>query len=64
MTDTSVKKVDARFAPTGDMGQKYLASGQTVSMRLWGNEQPLKPPAHLLKFTDATNNLTNNLMDE
>jgi quercetin dioxygenase-like cupin family protein len=40
MTDTSVKKVDAQFSPIGEMGQKYLASGKTVSMRLWDNEQP------------------------
>lgn len=46
MSDTSVKKVDSRFSPTGEMGQKYLASGKTVSMRLWENEQPseAKPP--------------------
>jgi quercetin dioxygenase-like cupin family protein len=45
MTDTSVKKVDSHFSPTGEMGQKYLASGKKVSMRLWENEQPseMKP---------------------
>lgn len=40
MTDSSVKKVDAQFSPTGQMGQKYLASGKSVAMRLWENEQP------------------------
>lgn len=40
MTDTSVKKVDAQFSPTGEMGQKYLASGKSISMRLWENEPP------------------------
>ena len=35
MTDTTVKKVSAAYSPTGDMGQKYLASGKRVSMRLW-----------------------------
>ena len=35
MTDTTVKKVSAAYSPIGDMGQKYLASGKQVSMRLW-----------------------------
>lgn len=38
--DTSVKKLNSRFSPKGDMGQKYLASGIGLSMRLWENEQP------------------------
>ncbi|MBD1855462.1 MULTISPECIES: cupin domain-containing protein [Leptolyngbya] len=40
MSDTSVKKVDAQFSPSGEMGQKYLASGKSLSMRLWENEPP------------------------
>ena len=46
MADTSVKKVDSTQSPKGEMGQKYLASGKTVSMRLWEDEQPneAKPP--------------------
>jgi quercetin dioxygenase-like cupin family protein len=40
MRDTSVKKVDSSHSPKGRLGQKYLASGKTVSMRLWENEQP------------------------
>jgi quercetin dioxygenase-like cupin family protein len=40
MTDTSVTKVDSQTSPTGKMGQKYLASGTKISMRLWENEQP------------------------
>ncbi|HLP87350.1 MAG TPA: cupin domain-containing protein [Nostocaceae cyanobacterium] len=40
MTDTSVKKVDSAYSPKGQLGQKYLASGKTVSMRLWEDEQP------------------------
>jgi quercetin dioxygenase-like cupin family protein len=40
MSDTSVKKVDSAYSPKGQLGQKYLASGKTVSMRLWENEQP------------------------
>ena len=38
MKDKSVKKVNAATAPTGKMGQKYLASGVHVAMRLWENE--------------------------
>ncbi len=45
MTDTTVIKVDAAHSPKGEAGQKYLASGKTVSMRLWENEQPNEPKA-------------------
>ncbi|MBW4672044.1 MAG: cupin domain-containing protein [Cyanomargarita calcarea GSE-NOS-MK-12-04C] len=40
MPDTSVKKVDSAYSPKGQLGQKYLASGKSVSMRLWENEEP------------------------
>jgi quercetin dioxygenase-like cupin family protein len=40
MGDTSVKKVEARHSPKGEMGQKYLVSGIRVSMRLWEDEPP------------------------
>lgn len=40
MSDTSVKKVDSAHSPKGEMGQKYLASGKSISMRLWEDEQP------------------------
>ena len=40
MSDTSVQKVMSENSPTGEMGQKYLASGVSVAMRLWENEQP------------------------
>ncbi len=39
MSDTSVKKVMAETSPKGEMGQKYLASGTDVAMRLWENEE-------------------------
>lgn len=44
--DTSVKKLSSRFSPRGAMGQKYLASGIGISMRLWENEngEAAKPP--------------------
>ncbi len=38
--DTTVKKIDSRFSPVGEMGQKYLASGTSIAMRLWENGQP------------------------
>jgi quercetin dioxygenase-like cupin family protein len=40
MSDTSVKKIDSTYSPKGKEGQKYLASGKSLSMRLWENEQP------------------------
>ena len=43
MSDTSVTKVDSQFSPKGAMGEKYLASGVHIAMRLWEDEQPGKP---------------------
>lgn len=43
MGDTSVTKVTAHRAPKGRMGQKYLASGVSMSMRLWQAEPPGEP---------------------
>ena len=40
MNDTSVTKVSSEHSPEGTLGQKYLASGKTVSMRLWTDEEP------------------------
>jgi quercetin dioxygenase-like cupin family protein len=40
MSDTSVKKIDSTHSPKGQLGQKYLASGKSLSMRLWEDEQP------------------------
>jgi quercetin dioxygenase-like cupin family protein len=47
MADTTVMKVASAHSPKGDQGQKYLASGKTVSMRLWQDEPPTdaKPPS-------------------
>jgi quercetin dioxygenase-like cupin family protein len=42
MTDTTITKIDARHSPKGEMGQKYLASGVSIAMRLWDNEPPGK----------------------
>ncbi len=43
LVDTSVTKVKSSFSPHGKMGQRYLAAGIHVSMRLWENEQPGVP---------------------
>lgn len=45
-TDTTIQKISSVASPQGQLGQKYLASGKSVSMRLWENEQPgeSKPP--------------------
>ena len=43
MTDTTVTKINSHFSPKGEMGQKYLATGKTMSMRLWEDEQPAEP---------------------
>src|SRR5690348_3858393 len=43
MTDTTVVKVCSEHSPRGEMGQKYLASGKNISMRLWQEEQPDAP---------------------
>ncbi|UJR07249.1 hypothetical protein I4U23_011537 [Adineta vaga] len=39
MCDTSIIKVSSKTAPVGEMGQKYLACGKSLSMRMWDNEQ-------------------------
>ena len=36
-------KVSDEQSSQGRMGQRYLASGESVSMRLWENEQPGEP---------------------
>jgi len=38
MVDASLKKVAAHYSPKGALGQKYLASGKTLAMRLWENQ--------------------------
>ena len=44
MRDTTVQKVSSGHSPKGDMGQKYLASGVAVSMRLWQEELGASKP--------------------
>jgi len=43
MSDSTVTKVDSAHSPRGAMGQVYLASGTTTSMRMW-REQPAGDP--------------------
>jgi len=47
MIDRTVKKVSSAFSPKGQMGQKYLVSGKSLSMRLWESEPagPAKEPS-------------------
>lgn len=40
MGDTTVTKVDSSNSPHGELGQKYLASGKSLAMRLWEKEKP------------------------
>jgi quercetin dioxygenase-like cupin family protein len=40
MAETSITKVNAKSSPKGSMGQKYLAAGVSMAMRLWEDEQP------------------------
>jgi quercetin dioxygenase-like cupin family protein len=40
MGDTSVTKVDGEKSPVGRMGQRYLATGVRLSMRIWLDEEP------------------------
>ncbi len=43
MGDTTIIKVQSKHSPKGEMGQKYLALGKNISMRLWEDEQPGEP---------------------
>jgi quercetin dioxygenase-like cupin family protein len=38
--DTSVVKIDSSHSPRGPSGERYLASGTRVAMRLWDAEPP------------------------
>ena len=43
MTDATISKVDSGRGAVGEMGQIYLASGETLAMRLWQDEAPGEP---------------------
>ena len=42
MADKSITKVSSSYAPKGQAGQRYLASGVRLSMRLWEKESPVE----------------------
>lgn len=39
-TDTTVIKVDSARSPKGENGEKYLAAGKSIAMRMWEKERP------------------------
>ena len=43
MSEKNVDKVNAERSSRGQMGQRYLASGESVSMRLCDGEEPGEP---------------------
>jgi len=49
MADKSITKVSSAYAPKGPAGQRYLASGVHVSMRLWEKEDPAEDKAETVR---------------
>ena len=47
MADSKIFKLGLEAASTGPMGQKYLASGENIALRMWDEEptEATKPPA-------------------
>lgn len=41
--EKSIKKVSSAHSPRGELGQKYLADGKALSMRMWEEERPGEP---------------------
>ena len=41
--EKSIKKVSSSHSPRGELGQKYLADGKALSMRMWEEERPGEP---------------------
>lgn len=41
--DKTIKKIDSTHSPRGEMGQKYLASGKLLAMRLWDEQGTGEP---------------------
>jgi quercetin dioxygenase-like cupin family protein len=39
-TDTTVTKIDSAHSPRGPYGEKYLAAGKSMAMRMWEREKP------------------------
>lgn len=40
MADSTIIKVSSKTSPRGEMGQKHLALGKGIAMRMWENEEP------------------------
>ena len=51
--EKNVDKVGQGQAQSGGMGQRYLASGEAVSMRLWEDEQPGEPKPEAAREYEA-----------
>jgi quercetin dioxygenase-like cupin family protein len=49
MADTTVTKIDSTSSPYGEMGQKYLASGVGLEMRLWEAIEPGEPKPEIAR---------------
>lgn len=48
MADTTLTKIAGANSPTGPGGEVHLASGKSLAMRMWREEQPTdgdKPPS-------------------
>ena len=55
MAETSITKVNAKSSPKGSMGQKYLAAGVSMAMRLW--ERPIHRHSFMLEMRRIANRL-------
>src|SRR5919202_701285 len=53
VSEKNVDKVRAEQSQRGQMGQRYLASGEMVSMRLWENEQPGEPKPEVARENET-----------
>ena len=53
MSDTTVIKVDSSHSPKGPDGQIYLATGKTIAMRMWRDEQPSDDQAPVRREYDC-----------
>ncbi len=49
----NMDKVNDGSASSGEMGQRYLASGESVSMRLWDGQEPGDPKPEAAYFVDV-----------
>lgn len=53
MADKSITKVSSFYAPKGPAGQRYLASGVQLSMRLWDKESPVEDKPEAVRDYEA-----------